>query len=106
MKISATYQEHLTNNNLFLLHQLPEKIQAIAIDNVMKHEYRGFLGNIESAKNAVKLNIHACINELTFVRQLYEYSKVMKQESFRREVVEANLCEFYANGSYKTYTDD
>lgn len=105
MDIQPNHQDFLTKNNLFLLHQLPKPVQPIAIEAVMKNEHRLFLNNVENAKLRIKENIHACINNRGFIRQIYEHRQNMKQEKNRRKIIESNLCEFYLDGTYHTYSN-
>lgn len=103
MSIRPEHQEYLTKHGLFLLDQLPEQIQPIAIQNVIKAEHVGFLNNIKYARDAVKRDIHACINNRQFIRQLYSNRQKLKSQDYCRKFVLSNLCEFKADGSYYTY---
>lgn len=105
MNIQPQHQDFLTAQGLFVLDQLPDDIQQIAIQNVMDAEHKGFLQNIANARAAIKKNLHACINNSHFIRGLYSSRSKLKCPKYRRSFVLDNLCEFRADGTYYTYAD-
>lgn len=105
MKVQPLHQKFLTENSLFVLHQLPEKIQVVAIQNVLEAERKGFLVRIADARAAIKENLHACINNRYFIYSINQTRIKLRCPNYCRSFVMSNLCEFKADGTYYTYTD-
>ncbi|QIC72095.1 hypothetical protein [Acinetobacter sp. 10FS3-1] len=105
MNIQAQHQDFLTAHGLFVLDQLPDDIQQIAIQNVMDAEHKGFIQDIANARAAIKKDLHACINNSHFIRELHSNRSKLKCPKYRRSFVLNNLCEFRADGTYYTYAD-
>lgn len=105
MNIRPQHQDFLTAHGLFVLDQLPDDIQQVAIQNVMDVEHKGFLQDIANARAAIKKNLHACINNSYFIKELYSSRSKLKCHKNQRSFILDNLCEFRADGTYYTYDD-
>lgn len=103
MNIRPEYQSFLTANSLFHLDQLPENIQVVAIQNVLDAEREAFLMHVSAARAAIKENLHTCINDRHFISRINSIRIKLKCPKYRRSFIMSNLCEFEADGTYRTY---
>lgn len=103
MDIHPDYQAHLTRNKWFLLEQLPESVQPIAIQSIRDYEKASLVAKVAAARNLVKADIHACINDRGFVSRFVQHRTKLKCDNYCRKLISGNLCEFTADGTYIQY---